>query len=250
MGSGNPFLDGAQAGGAATIGTGTYHTVQQYQTGSGLYDSYVPKLQNADSIADLPDRLFAEGRVQEFEDLAKLVKKAGFTSWNQAVAAATMDPDKDKRSWEQYLQWRASDPDIQAWLKQNGEGGSGGVSNSTSVSTDLSSRSEAANIADANFRSQLGRTASKQEIMDFQEALNEQQSNNPSVTRSRTVSGKGSSSSNSTTTGGFDYTRFARQYAQQQPEFKDRYAAITFMDILDTAISDPNSIDALVKGSK
>lgn len=209
-----------------------------------------PVFAPAESIADLPDRLFAEGRVQDFQDLADLVKKAGFTSWSQAVSAASMDPKKDTRSWEDYFRWRASDPDIQAWLKINGSGsGSGGVTNSRTVSTDESSRSEAGAILDANFQSQLGRTASKQEIIDFQQALNEQQRKNPSISQSTTSSGKGSSSTRTSTSGGFDYTRFARQYAQSQPDFQDRYAAITFMDILDSALSDPNSIDALVKGA-
>lgn len=241
------FNPNAAAGGSGlTIGTGTFETAKTYQTGSGIYESNIPKLAAAESIADLPDRLYAEGRVQDFQDLSDLVKKAGFTSWSQAVNAAAMDPMKSQRSWEQYLKDRAADPNIQAYLKLSGGGGGGGVTNSRSVTTDESSRSEAGNILDANFKDQLGRTASKEEIIGFQQALNEQQRNNPSISQSRTASGGGSSSTRTSTSGGFDYTRFARQYAQSQPDFKDRYAAVTFMDILDTALSDPNSIDALV----
>lgn len=243
----NKYLDGAAGG--QTIGTGEFHTVQQYQTGSGVYDSYVPKLIGIDTIADLPDRLYANGAYGEFERILTLVEKAGFSSWNEALAGMTMDDRKSERSWEQYLIDRASDPELQRFLAASGRGGgSGGVSNSVNTSISESSRSQAGAILDQNFQSQLGRTASKQEIIDFQEALNEQQRNNPTVTTSRSVSGKGSSTSTTQSKGGFDYTRFARQYAQRQPEFKDRYAAVTFMSLLDTAISNPNALDELVAG--
>lgn len=198
-------------------------------------------------LAKWPDELYAAGRLSELRTLADLVKDAGFASWNEALNAAAMDPMKDSRSWREYLQERAKTPEL--WKEFNDRNGSGGSSSSTSTSVNLSSRSEAATIADDNFRRQLGRTASKQEIIDFQQALNEQERGNPTVTRSNTSSGKGSTSTMSTTSGGFDYTRFARQYAQSQPEFSDRFAAMTFMDALDKAISDPNSLDALVGGS-
>lgn len=198
-------------------------------------------------LESLPDQLYAAGELGELRTLADLVKDAGFSSWTEALNAAAMDPMKDSRSYREYLQERAKTPEL--WKEFNDRNGSGGSSSSTSSSVNLSSRSEAATIADENFRKQLGRTASKQEIMDFQDALNEQQRGNPTVTRTNTTSGKGSSMSTSTTSGGFDYTRFARQYAQSQPEFADRFAAMTFMDALDKAISDPNSLDALVGGS-
>ena len=201
------------------------------------------------TLADLPDQLYAAGELEELRTIADLVKNAGFSSWSQALAAASMDPDKENRSWRDYLTERAKTPELwKEFNDENGSSGSGGAFSSTSTSVNLSSRSQAATIADENFRSQLGRTASKQEIMDFQEALNEQQRRNPNVTKTSGYSSGRNTTSNSTSTGGFDYTRFARQYAQSQPEFQDRYAAVKFMDILDKAISDPNTIDALVGG--
>ena len=244
----NKYLDGTASG--QTVGTGQFHTVQQYQTGSGLYDSYIPKLDSVESIADYPDYLYSNGRMGEFKHIMTLVEKAGFSSWNEALAGMTMDDRKSERSWEQYLADRAADPRIQQFLAETGRGGGGGggVSNSVNTSISESSRSQAGAILDQNFQSELGRTASKQEIIDFQDALNEQQRNNPTVTTSRSVSGGGSSTSTTQSKGGFDYTRFARQYAQRQPEFKDRYAAVTFMSLLDSAISNPNALDELVAG--
>jgi hypothetical protein len=193
-------------------------------------------------LESLPDQLYAAGELTELKSLADLVKDAGFSSWSEALNAAAMDPEKESRSWREYLQVRAQTPEL--WKEFNDRNGSGGGS-STTTTTNLSSRSEAAVIADENFRKQLGRTASKEEIMAFQDALNEQQRNNPSVTRSNSFKG----GSTSVSSGGFDFTRFARQYAQSQPEFKDRYAAVKFMDALDKAISDPNSLDDLIGGS-
>lgn len=243
------------SGGAATVSTdmvvrpkgfakrGYFNPVLgEFTSDPTPYRQQIPLSQ----LETLPDQYYAAGELGELRTLADLVKDAGFASWNEALNAAAMDPMKDSRSWREYLQERAKTPDL--WKEFNDRDGSGS-SSSTSTSVNLSSRSEAATIADENFRRQLGRTASKQEIMDFQQALNEQERGNPTVTRSNTSSGKGSSSTTSTTSGGFDYTRFARQYAQSQPEFSDRFAAMTFMDALDKAISDPNSLDALVGGS-
>ncbi len=201
-----------------------------------------------EAIGDLPFQLYAENDIEGFKSLNALVENAGFSSFSQAMQAAALDPEKDTRTWRDYLRARANDPAVQEFVAANGGGGSGGVSNSVNTSISESSRSQAGTILDQNFQSQLGRTASKQEIIDFQEALNEQQRNNPTVTTSRSVSGKGSSTSTTQSKGGFDYTRFARQYAQRQPEFKDRYAAVTFMSLLDSAISNPNSLDELVAG--
>lgn len=222
-----------------------------YNNVTGTYSAeFAPYRQQVpvDALAKLPDQLYAAGDLQELKSISDLVKDAGFSSWSEALAAASMDPEKDNRSWREYLQERAKTPELWKEFNDRDGGGSGGAFSSTSTSVNLSSRSQAASIADENFKSQLGRTASKQEIMDFQEALNEQQKRNPSVTKTSGYSSKGSSTSTSTSSGGFDYTRFARQYAQSQPEFQDRYAAVKFMDILDKAISDPNTIDALVGG--
>lgn len=202
-----------------------------------------------DNVGDVPFQLYAEGDINGFKKINELVKNAGFSSFDQALEAASMDPLKGERTWKEYLQARAANPDVQAWVAANSRGGSGGVSNSTTTSVNESSRSQAGSILDQNYKDQLGRTASKKEIIDFQQALNEQQQNNPTVTNSRSVSGGGSTTSSTNTKGGFDYTRFARQYAQKQPEFEDRYAAVTFMSILDSAISDPNAIDQLVAGA-
>ena len=244
----NKYLNGAGPSGLA-VNDGETNTVfmppKRMSPGREIGETiYTP----IEAFGDLPFQLFSAGDMRGFEQLNSLIENAGFSSFSEAIQAASMDPDKDKRTWQQYLEERTKDPLIQKYVAAARGGGGGGVSNSTTTSISESSRSQAGAILDQNFQSQLGRTGSKQEIMDFQQALNEQQRNNPTVTRSNSVSGKGSTTSKTQTQGGFDYTRFARQYAQKQPDFKDRYAAVTFMSLLDAAISDPNALDELVAG--
>lgn len=247
MSEDNPFLQGATSGLAVNNGD-TYTTFMPPKRMSPGREIGQVNYTNVEDIGDLPFQLYAEGKYQDFERLNSLVENAGFSSFSQALQAAAMDPLKGSRTWREYLAARAADPRVQEYVSASRGGGSGGVSNSVNTSISESSRSQAGAILDQNFQSELGRTASKQEIIDFQEALNEQQRSNPTVTTSRSVSGKGSSTSTTQSKGGFDYTRFARQYAQRQPEFKDRYAAVTFMSLLDSAISNPNVLDELVAG--
>lgn len=221
---------------------------QTYQTGAGVGSVKRREVVSVDALADLPDRMYANGDIEGYKGLAKLVKNAGFSSWREALAGAAFSENAGQESWSSYLQTRANDPNIREFVKSQGKGGSGGTSTSTSTSVSLSSESQAGAIADSTFRSELGRTASDDEIGGFQKALNAQQKANPSVTNSTTTSRGRSSSSSSTSKGGFDYTRFARQYAQSQDGYAERYAGIKFMDILDSALADPNSIDALVAG--
>lgn len=242
----NPFLGGS----GGTVGSGQWIEDKAYTTGSGV--STAPPRQVMKSVSELenlPDLMYSNGDIDGFTRLRDLVKNAGFSSWNEALTAAALDDSKTQRTWEDYLVARSKDPNIQSFLKAEERGrGGGGPTSSTSTSVNLSSETQAGAIADSNFRSELGRTASNDEIAGFQEALNAQQRKNPSVTNTTGFSSKGRSTSSSTSKGGFDYTRFARQYAQSQDGYAERFAGLKFMEILDSALADPNAIDALVAG--
>ena len=88
-------------------------------------------------------------------------------------------------------------------------------------------------MLDQAFTQYLGRTATDEEVATWQELLNQAQRQNPTVTRS--VPGGGVT--NVTTTGGFEPTRFAREYAQSQEGYAERYAALNFMNSLDRVLS-------------
>jgi len=187
----------------------------------------------------------------QYGRLEQQAENAGFANLSSAVGAASLDLSKDSRTFQEFWAATAKIPYVQKQVAEaRSKGGSGGAFNSVNSSASLSSASQAGAIADPNFQAQLGRTASNAEAKDFQTALNEQQRNNPTVTTtSGYSSGSGSSTSNSISKGTFDPTRFAREYAQSQEGFSERFAGLTFMNILDKAIAEPNAIDDLIRGT-
>lgn len=213
---------------------------------SGLTLNVGGSIQTLEAVIKEID-VMAANNPGRYAAVEKLVESAGFTSVDSALAAASLDASKDTQSWDQYLIKRSKNPYVQKMVSESGSGGSGGYSSSTNTSVRLSSASEAGTLADRNFESLLGRTATNAESVDFQKALNEQEKKNPSVTRtSGYSSGSGSSSSTSTTQAGFDPTRFGREYAMSQEGYAERFAGMTFMNILDKAIAEPNAIDDLI----
>lgn len=183
---------------------------------------------------------------KRYSQLEKLVDANGFSSFEDALEVAAFDLGSGERSWEQFLGARAQNPAVQAEYAKRQGGSGGGPFSSTNTQRNLSSVTQAGAVMDTSFRSELGRTGTKQEAVDFQKALNEQQSKNPTVSRTSGYSSGGSSTSNTVTTGGFDPTRFAQEYARSQEGYAERFAGISFMKILDDAISNPNIIDKIV----
>lgn len=184
-------------------------------------------LQGNPTWADYDKWLYVNDR-KSYESLSKSLKAAG-TTWGGLLELASYS--------------QAPVFDVLDQLAAEGDGRGGGGS-STSVQVNLSSESQAAAILDQSLQRELGRMATPREIKAFQRALNDAQSQNPTVTR--TTSGGGAS--RSTTTGGFDYQRFALEYAQSQPEYAENFAATTFMDLLDKTISSPTRIDQILGG--
>jgi hypothetical protein len=162
------------------------------------------------------------------------------------VSYASVDNQKRDRDILSFGKWRAKQPAVVDAYKSNQAGSGGGPFSSTQTSINLSTESQAGNILDANFDEQLGRTSTDAEAQDFQKALNEQQRQNPSVSTQKGYSSGSNTTSTSTSSGQFDPTRFAREYASQQDGADERYAGQTFMDILDLAISKPNAISEML----
>jgi hypothetical protein len=185
---------------------------------------------------------------KRYARILDLVKRNGFTTFEDALETASFDRNSMSRSWEDWAAERANNPVIAAEYAKASRG-SGGPTNQTNIQTTLSSASQAGAILDENFKSELGRTGTAEEAAAFQQALNEQQRKNPSVSRSVGYqSGSGTGRTNTTTTSGFDYGRFAQEYARSQEGYAEQFAGIRFMEILDQAISSPNSIEKIVQG--
>lgn len=171
---------------------------------------------------------------EQYDGLKKLMKAAKYSSWSSVLKGATFTNTPIMEFLTEQVDAAGAD----------GSGGSGPYSTKTS-NVSLSSESSAAATLDQMYQQELGRTATDKEIAAFKKALNAQQMASPSTSVTKGVSAGKSSTSNSVTTTGFDPTRFARQYAQSQEGFGERYAGITFMDALDKAISSPDSLDQM-----
>ena len=166
----------------------------------------------------------------EFKKLNDLLRLTRFDSWESFLDSAALSG----QPWDEYLEFRVK---TDQGLYGTGGGGGGG----TSSQVYLSSESQAGQMLDQAFTNYLGRTATDEEVATWQELLNEAQRQNPTVT---TSSGR-----SSVTQGAFDATRFAREYAQSQEGYAERYAALNFMNSLDRVLSGSrNSLDEFAEG--
>lgn len=173
---------------------------------------------------------------EQYDGLKKIMKAAKYSSWSSVLKGATFTSTPIMEFLTEQAETASA-----AGL---GGAGSGPYTTKTS-NVSLSSESSAAATLDQMYQQELGRTATDKEIAAFKKALNAQQMSSPSTSVTNGVSAGRSSTSKSVTTTGFDPTRFARQYAQSQEGFGERYAGITFMDALDKAISSPDSLDQM-----
>jgi len=248
------FPSGGSTSSAGTLNSGEFIDRTYYQTGSGTYTVREPKFVPASALLGLPQKLFQQGDFATLQQINKLVKDGGFSSWEEAIQFAANDPEKGSRSWQDYLSQHTQR--YQAFLEENGgldgsgTGSDGGPFSDTSTQTTLSSESGSASMLDEVFRAELGRTASEPEVRAFMKALNRMQSANPSTTvMSGNNDGDGNTTRQSTTTGGFDPTRFAQEWARSRPEYAEVQAATSFMSLLDRAIDNPNAIDQMIAGN-
>lgn len=105
-----------------------------------------------------------------------------------------------------------------------GGGGGGGTSRSTQIR--LTDPQGARALIDQALTQYLGRTATAKEQKAFLKALNVQEARNPTVT---TVS-RGGGGTTAVTTGGFNPSTFAQEYAQGMEGSAEFQAATTYLD--------------------
>jgi hypothetical protein len=252
------------SGGGGVVNTGQFITTGRRPVKPGAesalgIDSVASFTQTPQmvSIQDIlaaysPAALWQQGRIKEAVANEKLAQMAGFSSFEDAIAAAANDPNKGSRSWRDYLVWMAGE--IKAAgidLSGGGGGGGGGGPYSYSdTSIQLSSESEAAAIADSAWQEQLGRQAQDGELEQFHQDLNRMQRQNPTKSVTTGVASGNSRTSTTRTKGGFDPRMYAVQYAQSRDDYAENFAATTFMRLLDRAIEAPNAVDDLIGGGE
>lgn len=214
--------------------------IVRYATPNDAVDPTKPVSQSNPTWGDY-DAWLKANDPQQYAGLRKTMKAAGYSSWSSVLKGAsfTSSPLNDFLSQQAQVN------------KSLGNGpGSGGPYTTRTSNVSLSSESSAGATLEPAYQSELGRGATDAEVKKFQRALNAQQMASPSQSVTHGNSSGKSSTSQSTTTTGFDPTKFATKYAQSQEGYAERYAGLTFMNILDKSIADPNSLDQIIAGGK
>jgi len=128
-----------------------------------------------------------------------------------------------------------------------------GTTKSKQTTTTEYSTSAAASDITAAYKSELGFEPGAADIAAYQKVVNKQAKGEPAVYTSTTTTapGKGGILSTSTSTSksqtGFDPTRFAIEYARSNPEYAENFAVRNFMQLIDSALTDPRRIGQVVE---
>ncbi len=122
----------------------------------------------------------------------------------------------------------------------------GGPRSQTNRVVSLSNRGDAAATLNNAYQQMLGRMATDKEVKAFQKALNDLEGKNPSVTSSTSVNDGSNASYSTKTTGGFNASQFAADWAMSRPEYAETFAATTFMDVVENLVNSGPSLEGRV----
>ena len=190
-----------------------------------------------------------------YESFIAILKKAGIPQnkwqsvWDDAVdwvgtpgSGATGDP-------KMYLN---------VWNPASYTGGTGstkkyGTTKSRTETTTQYSPSNAADYLTKTFESEIGRTATKEEIDAYLKGVNAAAKKEPAIYEGSTTTapGKGgllgTSTTKATQTTGFDPAIYAQNFARSRPDFAESFATKNFLKIIEGVLKDPNAIGTVVE---
>lgn len=212
---------------------------------SGFQDAF--SFASVEQLVNLPQQLWDAGEMKESLELLELAKKAGYSSWEAAMAGAANDPLKNERGYMDFLQAQADKVKALGLdTGLDGEGYKGPVTTNYTMVNE-SSTSEAGSDIDTVFQEEMGRMATEAEIRLYQRLLNQQQRANPELRSYYSDNADGPTNTvKDSQSGGFDARRFATEFVRSRPDYAETYAGTKFMDILDRFISEPNALDQMI----
>lgn len=156
-------------------------------------------------------------------------------------AALLQKTGKDVTVYDVLDQWRKGGLPSSI---DSGNGGGGGPYSSTNRVVSLSDEGTARRLLNGALTSYLGRTATADENAMFLKALNVQERQNATVTKTvGNTSGRNTTQSQ-TVTGGMDKNDFAERFAKSQEGYAEYQAATTYLDAFIGSLED----DARVVG--
>lgn len=140
-----------------------------------------------------------------------------------------------------------------------------GTSINKQISTTQFSPSQAGDAINKYIESEVGRTATKEEVDAYLAGVNAAAKASPTITTQRVTTtpgqgnvrpaggtGKtspdlGSTVSESTTSGQFDPSMYALNFARSRPDFAESFATKSFLKIIQGVLKDPNAIGTVVE---
>lgn len=158
---------------------------------------------------------------------------ADAVDWTQSLGANSSDP-------RQYFGSLAASDYATGSTKQYGT--------TTFKNTNVTeySPSSAATDAQKMFRSEMGQEATQSQVDAYTKAVNAQAKKSPSVQSGSTTTTPKGSTTNSTSTTGFDPTEFARNFVKSQPNYAENFVASNAMDLIGKLLKDPNAVGNVV----
>jgi hypothetical protein len=120
----------------------------------------------------------------------------------------------------------------------NSDGGGGGPYSSTNRVVSLSDEGTARRLLSGALTTYLGRTATDDENAMFLKALNVQERQNPSITKTTGNTSGRNTTQSQTVTGGMDKNDFAERFAKSQEGYAEYQAATTYLDAFIGSLED------------
>lgn len=128
-----------------------------------------------------------------------------------------------------------------------------GTTKSKTTQTTKYSPSSASADVNRAIQTEIGRTATKEEIDAYIAGVNAEAKKSPAISASTTTTapGKGgilsTSTSKVTQTTGFDPTIYAQNFARSRPDFAESFATKSVLGIIQKVLRDPNAIGQVVE---
>lgn len=199
---------------------------------------------------------------------AKGTKARGFyDNWAAAMTKLGIPKKNWDKVWKDAVDWTqtpgsGSNGRMEGFLSvldpsdytaSSGTGKRYGTTKSRTEQTTQYSPSSASADINRVIESEIGRTATKEEIDAYIAGVNAEAKKSPAVSESTTTTAPGTggllgtSTSKVTQTTGFDPAMYALNFARSRPDFAESFATKAVLGIIQKVLRDPNAIGQVVE---
>jgi hypothetical protein len=234
----NAFLANPDSNASFPVRVGNSSSVGTYQTGqvpSGWQPTVPYNTLTKGGFIEATDQGIIDRVVAASGNKRELYDKVYLAAVNRA--ALDQKAGKDVTVYDVLDQWRKGG--LPSTVSSEGSGGSYSSINRVISLTDEGSARKLLNNALSGY---LGRTATDDENRAFLKALNLQERENPSVTKTTGYSSGRNTTQQQVVTGGMDKNDFADRFAKSQQGYAEYQAATTYLDAFIGALQDSSRV--------